>query len=43
MIENNFVNTSIDKAQTALFSLIEKLKLAQKKKFVFTLDPRLVF
>lgn len=40
MIENNFVNTSIDKAQTALFSFIEKLKLAQNKKFVFLLVGR---
>jgi small GTP-binding protein len=40
MIENNFVNTSIDKAQTALFSFIEKFKLAQNKKFVFLLVGR---
>ena len=40
MIENNFVNTSIDKAKTALSSLIEKFKLAQNKKFVFLLVGR---
>ena len=40
MIENNFVNTSIDKAKTALSSLIEKLRLAQNKKFVFLLVGR---
>lgn len=40
MIENNFVNTSIDQAKTALSSFIDKLKLAQNKKFVFLLVGR---